>query len=206
MTSWNTELNEEQIDSLKEVGNIGAGHAASQLARLIGRKCVVGVPELCVMDSLRFDDLIRDPDAMVVALHMRVLGDIPASMLVLTRRAHAQLILDYMSPSAAPQTVYGEEAFEQALRQLAEVLTRSFADAIAQFLGVNARYSFAGALTGVNAGDLSALLFPDTENRHHLAIQANFFDIEDTFQGKLVYLLSPDSQAMILERIDELLG
>ena len=118
MASWNPELNEEQLDSLKEVGNVGAGHAASELAQLIGRKCIVSIPELICIDSSGIDELVEDPDAMVVALHMNMMGDIPAEMLVLTRRPHAQRMLDYMSPTSAPKAERNIAAFQLALRQL----------------------------------------------------------------------------------------
>jgi len=208
MASWNPELSEEQTDSLKEVGNIGAGHAASELAELIGRKCVVSIPELVCMDAAGIAQFVRSPDAIVVALHMNMLGDIPAEMLVLTRLAHAQRMLDYMSPTSAPNAQRNLEAFQLALRQLGEVLTRSFADAISQFLGTSARYAFADAAGPGNPNGVTALLgsSSDEAGDSYLAVKADFFDVDKTFEGKLVYLLTAKAQKMILEKIDELLG
>ncbi|RPI25373.1 MAG: hypothetical protein EHM61_14545 [Acidobacteria bacterium] len=207
MTSWNLEMDDDQLDSLKEVGNVGAGHAASELATLIGRKCVVSVPELTCTDAAGIGEFMKGPDTMVVALHMSVLGDIPANMLVLTRRSHAQLMLNYMSPTSAPQAEQNEEAFKLALRQLGEVLTRSFADAISHFLGTNAPYAFTEAING-GKGGIVAGVFPASEPQPgpYMAVHADFFDEEKTIQGKLVYLLSSRSQALILERIEQLLG
>ncbi len=208
MASWNPELSDEQIDSLKEVGNIGAGHAASELAELIGKKCVVSIPELVCTDFAGIADIIHTPDAMVVALHMNMLGDIPAEMLVITRQPYAQRMLDYMSPTSAPKAERNLEAFQLALRQLGEVLTQSFANAISQFLGTSARYVFADA-AGPEDPEAIKELLASTSNAvtgSYLAIKADFFDIDRTFEGKLVYLLNPKAQTMILERIDQLLG
>jgi len=208
MASWNPELSEEQTDSLKEVGNIGAGHAASELAGLIGRKCVVSVPELVCMDAAGVTQFVQSPDAIVVALHMNMLGDIPAEMLVLTRLAHAQRMLDYMSPTSAPKAGRNLEAFQLALRQLGEVLTKSFADAISEFLGTSARYAFADAAGPGDPDAVTALLGSSTDGAagSYLAVKADFFDAERTFEGKLVYLLNAKAQRMILEKIDQLLG
>jgi len=208
MASWNPELNEEQTDSLREVGNIGAGHAASELAELIGRKCVVSIPELFCTDAAGISQFVQTPDAIVVALHMNMLGDIPAEMLVLTRLPHAQRMLDYMSPTSAPKAERNLEAFQLALRQLGEVLTQSFADAISQFLGTSARYAFADASCPGNPDAIATLLGSSGDGARvsYLAIQADFFDIDKTFEGKLVYLLNAKAQKMILEKIDQILG
>ncbi len=207
MASWNPELSEEQTDSLKEIGNIGAGHAASELAELIGRKCIVSVPELICTDAAGIRQFVQSPDVMVVALHMNLLDDIPAEMLVLARLPHAQRMLDYMSPTSAPNAERNLASFQLALRQLGEVLTRSFADAISQFLGTSARFAFADNTGTENPDAITALLASSSDGSgSFLAVYADFFDVDRTFEGKLVYLLTSKAQRMILERIDQLLG
>jgi chemotaxis protein CheC len=207
MASWNPELSEEQTDSLKEVGNIGAGHAASELAGLIGRKCIVSVPELLCTDTDGIRQFVQTPDVMVVALHMNMLGDIPAEMLVLARLPHAQQMLDYMSPTSAPRAEHNLDSFRLALRQLGEVLTRSFAEAISEFLGTSAHFAFADSAAAQNPDAIAALLAASHDGtKSYLAVYADFFDVDKTFEGKLVYLLTSKAQKMILEKIDELLG
>ncbi|NQD50963.1 CheY-P-specific phosphatase CheC, partial [Bacillus altitudinis] len=49
------EIKDEQLDILSEVGNIGAGHAASALASLLNRKIDMAVPFVKV---LSFEDLM----------------------------------------------------------------------------------------------------------------------------------------------------
>jgi len=39
-------LTDEQKDALSEVGNIGAGHAATALSQLIKKKVMISVPSL----------------------------------------------------------------------------------------------------------------------------------------------------------------
>jgi len=41
-------LKELQLDALREVANIGAGHAATALSQLTGRTVMIGVPEVNV--------------------------------------------------------------------------------------------------------------------------------------------------------------
>ena len=211
MSGWNPQLSEDQIDSLREVGNIGAGHAASQLARLVGKRCVVSVPELIFADLPGIRRACQVPDSVTVALHMRILGDIPASMLVITERKHAERILGAIQKVEglpASHMAAGEPdelAFQLALKQLGEVLTHSFSDAISDFLGAKTHASVPEVVVEnwSTAADISDR--PDDKNTQ-MAIQADFFDYGKSFQGKFVYVLGSDAQAKILERIESLLG
>jgi chemotaxis protein CheC len=212
MSGWNPQLTEDQIDSLKEVGNIGAGHAASELARLVGRKCVVSVPELIFADLLGIRKACQIPDAITVALRMRILGDIPASMLVITGRKHAERILgamqavDGLPPSPATAGEPDELAFQLALKQLGEALTHSFSNAISDFLGAKTHASVPEVVVEnwSTSGDIAEQ--PGDDRNTQMAIHADFFDCAKSFQGKFVYVLGSDAQARILERLESLLG
>lgn len=48
-------IKEEQMDILREVGNIGAGHSASAMAQLLNRKIDMEVP---FAKLLSFDELV----------------------------------------------------------------------------------------------------------------------------------------------------
>ena len=42
------DLKELQLDALKEVANIGAGHAATALSQLTDRRIMISVPEIAI--------------------------------------------------------------------------------------------------------------------------------------------------------------
>ncbi len=43
------DLNSKHLDILKEIGNIGAGNAATALAQLINKKIIMRVPEVNIL-------------------------------------------------------------------------------------------------------------------------------------------------------------
>ena len=82
-------LNDLQRDALKEVGNIGAGHAATALSQLLNTTVKLSEPRI---DVLKFRDLsnrIGSPERIVAALHMYVRGEAPGQMVVLFDREQA---------------------------------------------------------------------------------------------------------------------
>ena len=50
MAFENYELNEMQFDALKEIGNIGSGHAASALSSMLDRPIDINVPQIDILD------------------------------------------------------------------------------------------------------------------------------------------------------------
>ena len=50
------ELNELHIDVLKEIGNIGAGNAATSLSKMLSKRIDMNVPEVSL---LNYDDIIQ---------------------------------------------------------------------------------------------------------------------------------------------------
>src|SRR5213594_2917417 len=65
-----------QLDALKEVANIGAGHAATALSQLTHRRIMISVPEINIARLEEVPSLIGDPQEVVAAVLMHMLGDL----------------------------------------------------------------------------------------------------------------------------------
>ena len=64
------ELGHLQLDALREVANIGAGHAATALSQLIGRRIAVDVPQIQVVRLEEVAGLTGREDETVAAVLM----------------------------------------------------------------------------------------------------------------------------------------
>jgi len=69
-----TELTEVQRDALREVANIGAGHAATALSLMTGTKIMISVPTITVSALEELAPLIADPDGAVALIPMKMSG------------------------------------------------------------------------------------------------------------------------------------
>src|SRR5438046_7587959 len=72
-----------QLDALKEVANIGAGHAATALSQLTHRRIMISVPEINIARLEDVPGLIGDPREVVAAVLMPMLGDLTGRTLLL---------------------------------------------------------------------------------------------------------------------------
>ena len=94
MITQSLDLSDLQKDALKEVGNIGAGHAATSLSQLLNATIKISQPSI---DVIKFRDLstrVGYENRLVAALHMYVRGEAPGQMIVLFDREHA---LEYVN-------------------------------------------------------------------------------------------------------------
>src|SRR3979411_2845035 len=70
-----THLSTARLDALREVANIGAGHAATALSTLTGTRIMISVPMVNIVPPGDFVPEIA-PDAEIVAVQMTMSGDI----------------------------------------------------------------------------------------------------------------------------------
>jgi chemotaxis protein CheC len=196
-------LTPDQIGDLREVGNIGAGNAASRLSDLIYRRCIIDIPQVSYMDAAGIKNILNMEESYIVALHIKIMGDIPAMMFVVMKRIHAQVVVSHMTKSTSGASGKNFDFTAQfALKQLGELLTKSFFESINQFLMTKAKYAMPEIIMQKWSTAVASILTRISGNEEEqLLIHSSFFDPEKTFEGKFIYVLSLDSQKRILEKI-----
>lgn len=202
-----SKLDPDQIADLMEVGNIGAGNAASALSDLIHRRCVIDIPQITYVAAEDMARIIDMEDSYVVMMHIKIMGDIPATMFVLMKRAFAQTVVKYMTKEGLDPT--GKDlgfTAQFALKQLGEILTKSFFDSIHQLLMAKAKYAMPEIIMDAWSAAQESMLSRFAQDGEQLLIHSAFFDPEKTFTGKFIYALSRESQVVVLNRIKLLLA
>jgi chemotaxis protein CheC len=83
--------NASQQDALAEVANIGSGHAASMLSRLIGGPGVmVDVPRVSLVDTAQLASLLGGAGTQVVAAEFSIDGGLPGRLFWVLPREDAR--------------------------------------------------------------------------------------------------------------------
>lgn len=138
MTKENT-ISDIHLDVLKEIGNIGAAHAATSLSQLLDRKIEMHVPsvELVTFDGMF--ELAGGVDEVVVGIFLRLGGDLTGSMF---------FMLSVDSANRFVQRLTGDESFDfhvppfknlgiSAMQELGNILSGSYLAALSDFTGLN---------------------------------------------------------------------
>src|SRR5437763_6141001 len=85
-----------QIDALREVANIGAGHAATALSQLTNRRIMISVPQINISRLEEVPGLLGEPQEVVAAVPMHMLGDLAGRTLLLYPEARARRVCEML--------------------------------------------------------------------------------------------------------------
>lgn len=129
------ELSPLQADVLREVTNVGAGHAATALAQLAGVRISIDVPRIW---SAPLDEIVAHtagPGEEVVIVSMRVLGDIAGQIMFVMRKESAAGLLDILLSRPPGSDSVSSEMERSGLQETGNILASSFLNALARWLG-----------------------------------------------------------------------
>ena len=131
-----SELSPIQTDVLREVTNVGAGHAATALAQLAGVKILIDVPRIW---SAPFEAIVErtvgNPDDEVTAVSMRVLGDLAGQIMFVMRKDSAAALLDILLKRAPGSGSINGTMERSGLQETGNILASSFLNALARWMG-----------------------------------------------------------------------
>jgi chemotaxis protein CheC len=199
-------LTEEDINDLKEIGSIGVGQAASKLASMINKRCFIDIPEVAFLDKETIEETFDLENTYAVGLHIKIMGDIPADMIVISKRSYAQKVVGYITKTK--EEMRGKDmsyTAQMALRQIGEVLTRAFGDSLNSFINLKTRISIPSIIgdTGVEA--LNKIIDRlSREGKPLIIIHSRFYDREETFDGRFIYIINQESCRIIINKLKEL--
>ena len=88
------DLNEVQLDALKEIGNIGSGNAATALSSMLERMVNISVPKINVLDYNSVCDALGGPEELLVGILFSISGDVTGMIMFLLHKEFAHMVLN----------------------------------------------------------------------------------------------------------------
>jgi chemotaxis protein CheC len=196
-------LTELQIDALKEVGNIGAGHAATALSQLIKKKIMISVPEVKVIETRQVETLLGDPNTLVAGIIMNVLGDISSKILLLLTRESALSLVDMLMQKPAGSTKVLTEVGNSAIKETGNILAGAYMNSLNEFLGLMLLPSVPNLVFDIASAVLSSISDGfDGMSSHILSIETQFSEAnENAIKGYLLLIPDTPSVKVLLQAI-----
>jgi chemotaxis protein CheC len=129
-------LSAERMDALKEVANIGAGHAATALSMMTGARIMIDVPTVNVAPLEELIPGIADANSQIVSVMMDMHGSLQGHTLLalplITGRRLADLMLRReRRPGGALDMLE-----ESALKEAGNILGGAYMTALSEFLSM----------------------------------------------------------------------
>ncbi|GIO10880.1 CheY-P phosphatase CheC [Cohnella xylanilytica] len=183
-----------KMDVLREVGNIGAGHAATALSRLLDKPIDMAVPTVSFVPFESIADRAGGPEEVVVAIFLRVDGDAPGNMFFLMSRPQARRLLQGLAGFEAS----GEDAYSElelsALCEIGNILAGSYLTSLADLTGLSMSPTVPSIAVDMAGAILTyGLLQFGTMGDDALLIDTTFLKGEEEAEGQFFFIPDPES-------------
>jgi chemotaxis protein CheC len=199
-------LTQQQSDDFKELGNIGAGHAASLLAELVGQRCLIAIPSVVPLTGETLQDLAGAQDDFAVSVDVRSRGDFESSMYIVMKAFSAERVIREMAKVESKKTGnLVDLKREYELRRLGESLVQSYMNGINGFLQTKSVTSPAEIIVDLYTRALDRtlrrLLQIDGEQ---ILIHTAFAAPDESFEGTFALILNRVAQFSIITKMGQL--
>ena len=195
-------LSANQLDALREIGNVGAGNSATALSQVINRRIDMNVPKVSMVPLEAVPDLVGGPDAVVVGIFMRVYGKAPSNILFLLPQQSAFYLVDTLMGKPRGQTTSLDFMDESALMEIGNILSGAYLNAFFTFTQITMLPSIpalamdmAGALLNVVLAQLGQM------GDRALVIETEFLSEDDGINGQFFLVPDPGSLETIIHAV-----
>lgn len=122
-----------QLDALKEIGNIGAGNAATALAVMTRDRIDMSVPRVGILPFDQVAELVGGPDTVVVGVYFQVTGSAKCNILFLLSIEKAVLLAELLMgvPPSNKDTLGTMEL--SAVAEAGNIISSTYLNALAMF-------------------------------------------------------------------------
>jgi chemotaxis protein CheC len=130
-------LNASQLDAMREIANIGAGHAATALSEMTNRVIMISVPEVTIARLEEVDRLVGEPGEVVAAVMMKVLGDVTGRTVQVFPAESAVKLTMMLLGGAEPRFPEDfDEMRQSTLKEIGNIIVGAYLNALSDFMGM----------------------------------------------------------------------
>lgn len=141
-------LNNTQLDALRETANIGTGNAATALSSLLNVPISMDVPDAEPVSIYELPLHYGDPSQAVTAVFVRSSGSFRCSLIFIQPQKHAdvmvELLLKKQFGTFIPSNEIPQDIADSALTEVGNIVLSSFLNAINMLLGTQHQISVPG--------------------------------------------------------------
>lgn len=199
------ELNNNHIDILREIGNIGAGNAATALAKMLNKKIEMSVPKVNILGFKEIPDILGRGDIPVVGILISIEGDLTGNIIFVLTQESARILVNILmgrQEMSVPEDEKFDEIEISALKEVGNILSSSYLTAISTLTNLKVLagipdlcIDMAGAILSVPAIGFGSI------GESVLYIETQFFDGVDRVVGEFFLVPSADCYEILLRAL-----
>src|SRR4051812_42898453 len=192
-----------QMDALREVANIGAGHAATALSQMIGETIMISVPTINVSRLEEIPPQVGAPDEPVAGVLMHMLGDLTGRTLLVFPRRTARRLASLLL-RAEPGAEELSEMEQSAIKEAGNILSSAYMNALSDFMGMMLLPSPPSLSIDMSSAVLTTAYIQFGSDRDFVfCVESEFLmdNVDERLRGFFLLLPDPASLQAILKAV-----
>lgn len=196
------EMNEMEIDVIKELGSIGNGNAATALSKILNTKVKMTLPAVDVLEFNAALHTIGNPEDVVAAILVEMSGEIEGIMLFILTQEFADEILNRMIGKTDVNFLELDEIDISALTEIGNIMISSYVNALASLTNVQVDLSVPQISVNMLGGILSLpMATMGIYSDKLMMINAEFEINEKELKSDMLLLPNADSLNVLIKKL-----
>lgn len=196
-------ITRDQLDALREIGNIGSGNAASALAQFLNRKIDMDVPNASIMDLNEIPNLVGGPNQIILGIFLKIMGEISGRFLLMIPENTSIKMLKSLIPGCEIKSLTQIGEMESScMKEIGNILAGAFLNALSVLTQTpmlnslpSINFDYAGAMIDNVVADMTAV------SDKVLMLETSFIEEEEDMRIHIFILPAPDSLRLLLQKI-----
>ncbi len=185
------QLSSLEIDTLREIGSIGTGNAATALSQMIGKEVRITLPEVRIMGYNEAIEWIGGPEQVTAGVLVGMSGQMSGLMLSVQKLGFINLVLEQMLGNPIEDYHQLDELGKSTLVEVGNIMISTFINALSGLSNISVNLTVPAFAVDMQGAILSVPMAAYGGMSDYLmTIGGNFVCEEEQVPCRL--LLSPD--------------
>jgi len=195
------EFSEVVADVLREVGNIGAGHAATALSVLLHEEVHMSVPSAKMMPFNEIPDLVGGAEVLTAGVFIQLDGNLGGNLLLIMPAESAAQVIGHLLSEKHSVEEFNAMDFS-ALAEVGNILGGSFMNAVSQLTATTFHLSVPGVAVDMAGAILNiCMLSAEATSDKALIVDTRISQGENDIDAHIILIPNSDAMAPLLKAL-----
>ena len=196
------ELNEIHLDVLREIGNIGAGNAATSLSQMLNAEVNMSVPKVRILDISDAATALGGPENPVVGILTKISGEIDGLMMFIVGQSFAGAVLESLLGEKQVSYAALTEMQLSAISEIGNIMISAYLGSISTLSQMSIKSSVPAIAVDMVGALLSApAIEMRTVSDKIIFIQEDFLSSADDITSNMMLIPSMESLDRLMQKL-----
>ena len=196
------EMNDLELDILKEIGSIGGGNAATALSSMLSAKVNMSLPKVEILDFNEALVNVGDPEEVVAAILVEMSGELSGIMLFILTKEFSDEILFRMLGKTEADFFELDEIDSSVLMEIGNIVISSYITAMASLVNMSVELSVPQLAVNMLGGIMSVpIAMMGQHSDRIMMITGNFMIDEKALNSNMLLLPDVESLNVLMKKL-----